>query len=89
VRITLLPHALEQKALRGITEEQVRLTVKRPERVGEGRFGCTVAECRSSDERGGDLVRVPYDVGQDEAVVVTLVENPRGGSQAMPRGGGE
>jgi hypothetical protein len=63
--------------------------VERPERVGEGRFGRAVAERRFSDERGGYLVRVPYDVGQDEAVVVTVIKDRRGGSRARPGGGGE
>jgi hypothetical protein len=74
VRITLLPHAIEQMRKRGISEEQVRLTVQRPERTREGRLGRVVAERLFSDAKGGYLVRVPYNVGQDEAVVVTVIK---------------
>jgi len=85
VRITLLPHAVEQMEKRGVTEEQVKLTVERPGREKEGRLGRVVPERRFPDERGGQLVRVPYNIGQDEAVVGTVTKR-RVGSRGT--GGG-
>ena len=73
MKITLLPHALERMELRGISEEEVRDVLERPDMEYPGRLGRTVAE-RSPSEAGRSLaVRVIYNQGlEDERVVVTV-----------------
>jgi hypothetical protein len=73
MRITFLPHAVERMEQRGISEEEVRDVLERPDLEYPGRLGRTVAE-RSPSEAGRPLaLRVIYNLGlADERVVVTV-----------------
>ena len=78
MRITLLPHATEQMQLRHVSEDQVRQTVEDPDRAWQGRFRRIIAE-RDYEAR---TLRVIYNVGTNEAVVVTVVSRrSRGGGR--------
>jgi hypothetical protein len=77
LKITLLPHATEQMHLRHVSEEQVRQTVEDPDRDWPGRLRRIIAE----RDYGARTIRVIYNVGTNEAVVVTVVrKRSRGGS---------
>jgi hypothetical protein len=77
LKITLLPHATEQMQLRHVSEDQVRQTVEDPDRSWPGRLRRIIAE----RDYGTRTVRVIYNVGTDEAVIVTVVSRrSRGGS---------
>ena len=78
VKITLIPDAQDQMHKRGVSEDQVRQTVEKPDTEREGRLRRTVAEKRFEDDRGGRFVRVVYNQeGADEAVVVTVITHRR------------
>ncbi len=70
MRIILLPHALEQMEKRGVSESEVRLAIEQPETLREGRLYRVVAEKSFPGDR---TVRVVYNRGRDEAVVVTVI----------------
>ena len=69
----MLPHALGRMEMRGISEEEVRDVLERPDLEYPGRLGRTVAE-RSPSEAGRSLaLRVIYNRGlEDERIVVTV-----------------
>ena len=67
--ITFLPHAQEQMALRGISAEDVAQTIVSPDQSRVGRFGRIIAE----RDFGARVLRVVYNEGQEEAVVITAV----------------
>ena len=78
MKITLLPHAIDEMHKRGVSEEQVRETVEQPDSALEGRHRRIVAERWVELERGGRYVRVVYNQeGADEAVVVTVITHRR------------
>ena len=54
---------------RGISAEEVAQTVISPDRSYTGRFGRIVAE----KDFGAQILRVVYNEGQDEAIVITAV----------------
>jgi Domain of unknown function (DUF4258) len=68
-RVTFLPHARERMEQYGITEEEVRSVLKEPSEEGAANFGRSYAQKLFS----GRLVRVIYNVGMDEAVVVSVM----------------
>ncbi len=68
-RVTFLPHARERMEQYGITEEKVRSVLKEPSEEGAANFGRSYAQKLFS----GRLVRVIYNVGMDEAVVVSVM----------------
>lgn len=72
MRITFLPHAVEQMAEREISEEQARAALENPDREYPGYRGRTVAE---ADRPGGRVaVKVVYTEGlEGERVVVTVM----------------
>lgn len=74
MKITLIPHALEQMEKRGVSESEVRRTIEQPEPLREGRLYRIVAE---KSFPGGRVVRVVYNRGRDEAVVVTVITKRR------------
>jgi hypothetical protein len=84
MKITYLPHAIERMEVRGISEEEVRDALERPDLEYPGRLGRTVAE-RSPSEEGRPLaLRVIYNRGlEDERIIVTVElgrpTNPREG----------
>jgi hypothetical protein len=76
--INFLPHAQEQMELRGISAEEVAETIVSPDRSYIGRFGRIVAE----KDFGTRILRVVYNEGQEEAVVITAVPiRKRGGGR--------
>ena len=78
MKITLLPHAIDEMHRRGVSEDQVRETVEQPDSMMEGRLRRTVAEKWIELERGGRYVRVVYNQeGADEIVVVTVITHRR------------
>jgi len=82
MRITLLPHAKDQMAERGISDDEVRTTLQEPDREYPGNLGRTVAERTPP----GVLlaVKVVYNLGAgDERVVVTVMR----GRPTRPEGG--
>jgi hypothetical protein len=85
MRITYLPHALEQMAERGISEEEARATLEAPDVEYPGRRGRTVAERVPAGRRLA--VKVVYNRGlEDERIVVTV---ELGRPTATPSEGGE
>ena len=73
-----MPHAQEQMAVRGVSVEEAVETIRSPDRTGVGRFGRIVAE----KDFGARVLRVVYNEGQDEAVVITVVPiRKRGGGR--------
>ncbi len=68
-RVTFLPHARERMEQYGITKEEVRSVLKEPSEEGAANFGRSYAQKLFS----GRLVRVIYNVGIDEAVVVSVM----------------
>lgn len=68
-RITILPHALERMGYHGITEGRVRAVLEEPDEEGAAKLGRLYAQRLL----GGRLVRVIYNVGGDEAVVVSVM----------------
>jgi hypothetical protein len=65
MRFTFLPHALEDMEERDVTEE--------PDFTGEGGYGRLVADRRF----GRTVVRVVYNVGHGEYVVVAVMRRRR------------
>ncbi len=80
-----LPHALEQMAERGISEEEARATLVEPDREYPGGRGRTVAE--RVPPRRRLATKVVYNLGlEDERIVVTV---ERGRPTTGPSEGGE
>lgn len=82
MKITYTPHALEQLAERGISEETARAVLEAPDREYPGRLSRTVAERRFEGERSA--VKVVYDLGLEDERIVVTVERGRpstGGSE--------
>ncbi len=81
MRFTFLPHALADMEERDVTEEQVRATVEEPDFTGEGGYGRRVADRRF----GRTVVRVVYNVGHGEYVIVAVMRRRRlGGGGGGP-----
>jgi Domain of unknown function (DUF4258) len=76
--INYLPHVQEQMESRGISAEAVAETIVSPDKSYIGRFGRVVAE----KDFGARILRVVYNEGQDEAIVITAVPlKKRGGGR--------
>jgi hypothetical protein len=76
MRITFLPHALKRMDEYGVTEEEVRLVVGQPDNEGTANLGRRYAQKVFGHRR----IRVVYNRGADEAVVVTVMLRRREGS---------
>ncbi len=76
MRITLLPHARERMELYGISEEEVRQVLGQPDEEGEANLG----RLYSQKQIGQRRIRVIYNRGTDEAVVVTVMLRRREGA---------
>jgi Domain of unknown function (DUF4258) len=73
-----LSHAEVQMEDRGVSAEQVVRTVIEPDRLRIGRFGRFIAE----KDFGARILRVVYNEGQDEYVIITVIPlRKRGGSR--------
>ncbi len=75
MKITLLPHAREQMEKRRISVEEVVETVASPHEQGAANFG----RIYSQKEIGHRRIRVIYNQGADEAVVVSVMLRRREG----------
>jgi Domain of unknown function (DUF4258) len=75
MRITYVPHALEQMERRGISEEEVAAVLADPNEEGPANFGRLYAQSVIGHRR----VRVVYNWGADEAVVVSVMFRRREG----------
>ncbi len=80
MRFTFLPHALEDMERRNVTGEWVRATVEEPDFTGEGDCERLVADRRF--ER--TVVRVVYNVGCGEYVIVAVMRRRRLGGGGGP-----
>lgn len=76
MRITFNPHALERMEEHGISESEARLTVGQPEEEGDANLGRRYAQKQIGRRR----IRVIYNRGADEAVVVTVMLRRREGA---------
>jgi hypothetical protein len=75
MRITYVPHALEQMERRGISEEEVAAVLEDPNEEGPANFGRLYAQSVIDDRR----IRVVYNRGTNETVVVSVVFRGREG----------
>lgn len=73
VRFIFLPHALEDMEERNVSEEWVRATVEEPDFTGEGDYDRLVADRRF----GRTVVRVVYNMGSGEYVIVAVMRRRR------------
>lgn len=88
MKITYLPHALERMEERGISEEEVRDVLERPDLEYPGRLERTVAERSPSEESRSLALRVIYNRGlEDERVVVTVELGRPTNYRSPPEGG--
>lgn len=78
MRITLLPHALDRMERFGITEDEARAVLEGPDSEGEANLGRLWSQKRIGQRR----IRVVYNRGVDEAVVVTVMLRRRGGGRS-------
>ena len=70
-----MPHALEQMERRGISEEEVAAVLEDPNEEGPANFGRLYAQSVIDDRR----IRVVYNRGTDETVVVSVMFRRREG----------
>lgn len=78
MRITFNPHARERMEQFGISESEVRLIVGQPEEEGDANLGRRYAQKQIGQRR----IRVVYNRGADEAVVVTVMLRRREGGRS-------
>ena len=78
MRITFLPHARERMDERGISEEEARAALEEADEGGEANFGRLYSQKRIGRRR----IRVVYNRGADEAVVVSVMLRRREGGSA-------
>lgn len=76
MKITFLPHAREQMEERGISEEEARSVLEEPDFEGLANFGRLYSQKRIGSRR----IRVIYNQGADEAVVVSVMLRRREGA---------
>lgn len=69
MRITLLPHALERMETYEINEQEVRTVLEEADEEGQANFG----RLYSQKLIGHRTVRVIYNQGADEAVVISVM----------------
>lgn len=73
-----MPHARDRMEEFGISEPEVRLTVGQPEEEGAANKGRRYAQKQIGRRR----IRVVYNRGEDEAVVVTVMLRRREGGRS-------
>jgi hypothetical protein len=78
MKVTFLPHALEQMRKRGISESEARLVVDQPDEEGKANFGRLYAQ----KEIGHRRIRVVYNRGADEIVAVSVMLRRREGGRS-------
>ncbi len=75
MRFTILPHARERMDSYGISEEQVRSVLEEADEEGRANFG----RLYSQKLIGHRLIRVIYNQGAGETVVVSVMLRRRDG----------
>ncbi len=75
MKITFLPHALEQMSKRGISEDEARAALEEADEEGAANLGRLYVQKRFGRRR----IRVIYNQGADEAVVVSVMLRRREG----------
>ena len=75
MKITFLPHALEQMSKRGISEDEARAALEEADEERTANLGRLYAQKRFGRRR----IRVIYNQGADEAVVVSVMLRRREG----------
>jgi hypothetical protein len=78
MKFTFLPHARERMERFGISEAEVRLVVGQPDQEGAANFGRLYAQKVIGSRR----IRVIYNWGQVEAIVVTVMLRKREGGRS-------
>lgn len=78
MRVTILPHARERMEQFGISEEQVRSVLEEADEKGRANLG----RLYSQKLVGHRLVRVIYNQGAGEAVVVSVMLRRRDGERS-------
>jgi Domain of unknown function (DUF4258) len=78
MRVTFLPHALMQMRARGISEGEARVVVGQPDEEGVANFGRLYAQKVIGHRR----IRVVYNQGADEIVVVSVMLRRREGGRS-------
>lgn len=76
MKITFLPHAVEQMRVRGISEERAKATLESPDREYASHRGQQVAE---ADRPGGRIaVKVVYteSLGGERVIVTVMYGRP-------------
>ncbi len=76
MKITFLPHALEQMENRSISEKEARSVLEEADDEGTANFGRFYSQKRIGHRR----IRVVYNVGADETVVVSVMLRRREGT---------
>jgi hypothetical protein len=72
MRVTFLPHAVDQMKEREITRRRARATLEDPDAEYPGDWGRTVAERRFGSERSA--IKVVYNRGlRNERIVVSVM----------------
>ena len=78
MKVTLLPHARERMELYDISEEAVRSVLEEADEQGQANFGRLYAQKLIRHR----LIRVVYNQGAGETVVVTVMLRRRGGERS-------
>jgi Domain of unknown function (DUF4258) len=78
MRVTFLPHALMQMRARGISEGEARVVVGQPDEEGVANFDRLYAQKVIGHRR----IRVVYNQGADEIVVVSVMLRRREGGRS-------
>lgn len=76
MKITFLPHALLKMEQRSISEAEVRLVIGQPDEEGNANLGRRYAQKVIGHRR----IRVIYNQGADETVVVSVMLRRREGA---------
>lgn len=76
MKITFLPHARDRMEQYGISEDEVRAVLDGPDEEGAANFGRLYAQ----KQFGHRSIRVIYNRGADEAVVISVMLRRREGA---------
>lgn len=76
MKITILPHARERMEQYGVTEDEVRNVLEEADEEGEANFGRRYSQKQVGHRR----IRVIYNQGAEEAVVISVMLRGREGT---------
>jgi hypothetical protein len=78
MKVTFLPHALDRMEWFGISDEEVRAVLEEPHEEGAANRGRLYAQKQIGERR----IRVIYNQGADEAVVISVMLRRREGARS-------